>query len=226
MVGGFFERLTGLVKICLRKVLGQAKLTFDELQTVLVEVEATLNSSPLTYECEEVSAEVLTPSHSIYGRLVSLPDENCVTCEDSTKSSSIARFKYLSTTLHFWNRWRREYLTNLRRLAFVKRTVSLRAGDIVIAFERGKKRGDWKTSIVTETIPGNDGVLRGCRVSVLTSGKRNIISRPVQHLYPMEVGTLENVRDDSDRARKRDVERVRRSAANDSRSKTRAMLDS
>lgn len=34
-MGGFFERMVGTVKRCLRKVLGSAKLSFDELSTVL-----------------------------------------------------------------------------------------------------------------------------------------------------------------------------------------------
>ncbi|XP_046856074.1 uncharacterized protein LOC124449168 [Xenia sp. Carnegie-2017] len=73
--GGFFERMIGLVKVCLRKVLGNAKLTFDELTTVLAEAEAKLNSRPLTYEYEEVNSEVLTPAHLVYGRrIVTLPD--------------------------------------------------------------------------------------------------------------------------------------------------------
>ena len=38
--GGFFERLVGSVKRCLRKVMGQRRLTYDELLTVLTEVEA------------------------------------------------------------------------------------------------------------------------------------------------------------------------------------------
>ncbi|XP_015767737.1 PREDICTED: uncharacterized protein LOC107346459 [Acropora digitifera] len=74
--GGFYERMIGTVKRCLRKVLGNAKLNADELVTVLTEIEATLNSRPLTYEYDEVGAEMLTPSHLIYGRrLLSLPEE-------------------------------------------------------------------------------------------------------------------------------------------------------
>ena len=37
--GGFYERLIGLVKVSLRKVLGNSKLTFDKLRTVLLKLK-------------------------------------------------------------------------------------------------------------------------------------------------------------------------------------------
>ena len=47
--GGFFERMIQNVKRCLRKTLRNARLNYDELHTVLVEVKGTVNSRPLTY---------------------------------------------------------------------------------------------------------------------------------------------------------------------------------
>ena len=71
MVGGFFERMVKSVKHCLKKVIGNARLSFHKLLTVLVEVEGTLNSRPHN---NNPSGEVLPLSHLIRERrLESLP---------------------------------------------------------------------------------------------------------------------------------------------------------
>ena len=73
--GGFFERLIQNTKRCLRKTLRNAKLNYDELHNVLVEVEGTLNSRPLTYVSSDDPQEPLRPSHLMYGRrILSLPE--------------------------------------------------------------------------------------------------------------------------------------------------------
>ena len=74
--GGFYERLIGLVKRCLKKTIGKAYLNMIELNTILIEVEAVLNSRPLTYPYVDINdASPLTPSHFLCGhRLLTLPD--------------------------------------------------------------------------------------------------------------------------------------------------------
>ena len=47
--GGFFERLVKSTKRCLKKSLGTARVTYEELLTIIVETEGILNSRPLTY---------------------------------------------------------------------------------------------------------------------------------------------------------------------------------
>ena len=68
--GGVFERLVRCIKRCLRKMVGQAKLSADELLTVLLEVEMVLNSRPLTVVSAEDVEEPLTPSHLIVGQRI------------------------------------------------------------------------------------------------------------------------------------------------------------
>ena len=47
--GGVFERLIRSVKRCLKKVIGRAKFTREELLTVVTESEMIINSRPLSY---------------------------------------------------------------------------------------------------------------------------------------------------------------------------------
>ena len=53
--GGYWERLIGLTKTCIKKTLGRAHIMLLTLQTVTVEVEALLNDRPLTYVSEDIS---------------------------------------------------------------------------------------------------------------------------------------------------------------------------
>ena len=72
--GGLFERMVKSTKRCLRKVIGRSKLYYDELLTILVDVEGVINSRPLTYMAADDLDEPLTPSHFLYGRrILTLP---------------------------------------------------------------------------------------------------------------------------------------------------------
>ena len=66
--GGFWERLIQSAKRCLRKCLGKTKLSYEELHTVLAEVECVLNSRPLCYIYSDSVDKGITPSHLSLGR--------------------------------------------------------------------------------------------------------------------------------------------------------------
>ena len=120
--GGFWERLIGLTKMSLKKVLGRANISLLMLETLVTEIEALLNDRPLTYVSSDVQdAEPLTPAHLLYGRkIITLPYEQVEDdeLEDLTfgEDSQIKRrAKLLALTLkHFHCRWKHEYLTVLR----------------------------------------------------------------------------------------------------------------
>ena len=70
--GGFWERLVRCVKRCLKTIVGRAFLSFEEMRTLLIEIEGTLNNRPLTYvyDDEQEISYPLTPSSLIYGRTI------------------------------------------------------------------------------------------------------------------------------------------------------------
>ena len=61
--GGLFERMIRSMKHCLKKTIGGAMLTYEELLTVITETEMILNARPLSYVTSVDVEEPLTPSH-------------------------------------------------------------------------------------------------------------------------------------------------------------------
>ena len=79
---GFYERMVRSVKSTLKKVLGKAIVTFEELQTILCEIEEVLNSRPLVYVSEDDLHESLTPFHLMYGRHISKKKRHTYTSDE------------------------------------------------------------------------------------------------------------------------------------------------
>ncbi|KAK6172490.1 hypothetical protein SNE40_016128 [Patella caerulea] len=191
--GGFFERMVRSVKRCLKKSLGTSRLTYEELLTLIIQIEGVLNSRPLTYLCDD-GGEPLTPSQLVIGRRL-LSEPNAVTPE-VINPDSYARSKYLKTVLdHFWNRWRREYVTDLREHHKFNQTKgqSVHVGDVVIIYEDKVPRHNWNIARIERTLEGRDGNIRSAVVRVLNkSGKPILMNRPLQRLYPIELSNNEN----------------------------------
>ena len=59
--GGFYERLIGVMKNLLKKAMGRARLTYDEILTILIEMESIINSRPLTYMSDNHDESFITP---------------------------------------------------------------------------------------------------------------------------------------------------------------------
>ncbi|XP_050043628.1 uncharacterized protein [Dermacentor andersoni] len=187
--GGFWERMVRSVKVALRKVLGRSSLSFEELTTVLYEVEAVINSRALTFIYDDAQEpEPLSPAHFLVGRKLTtllphlLPDEI-----PGGGMHLSRRWKYRTAMADsFWRRWRKEYLLELRSAHMCRPTTSsdLKKGALVLLKEDRLKRHMWKTARIKETFKGRDGRVRSCKL-VLSGGTE--VKRPIQLLYPLEI---------------------------------------
>ena len=103
--GGVFERLVKSMKQYLRKTIGKARLSYDELLTKTTEVEMILNSRPILYVSTE---DIEEPSHLLVGhRILSLPDSHYYEDQDDDMDMSpdhlSRRMKHLNQTLDHLN---------------------------------------------------------------------------------------------------------------------------
>ena len=202
--GGYCERLVGLVKRCLRKFMGQQHFSLDQLITLMTEIEAVLNSRPLTYVYEDIaSGFTLTPSHFLVtnqklglrntGDVDYQEDEDFLPSVDSaTKLIELWKKRQKRLDL-FWKVWQEEYLLSLRkRLPLehkLSRSQSLRCepkvGNTVIVKDGNVPRSVWKLGKILRLIPSRDSRIRSAEIQL----GQSVISRPINHLYPLELLT-------------------------------------
>ena len=196
--GGFYERLVGLVKRCLRKAIGTKRLTLEQFVVILSEVEAVLNTRPLTYVYEDFQS--VTPAHFLMANLKLMPAME-TEIEFSPSQDSVTTLlnhwkkgqKQLNT---FWGIWKNEYLTSLREKSplyhkVIKGQISYipKPGQVVIIKEDNIPRAVWKLGYIERVVKGSDGHVRTAQIR-LPSNK--CVLRAINQLYPLEVPNPDN----------------------------------
>ena len=176
--GGLWEAAVKSMKFHFKQIVGDTKLTFEELTTVLTQIESCLNSRPLApLPHVEDGIEALTPGHFLIGQpLESIPDPSV-----SYHTLSLLKRWYLCQSIvrHFWNRWSSEYLSSLRRHNKWKYpSRNIQVGDIVILQEDNLIPTKWPLARVTHVHPGGDGFVRVATVKTSTG----LYKRPVTKL--------------------------------------------
>ena len=189
------------MKRSIKKTVGRTSLGYDELNTLVVEVESLINSQPLTYiyDDEESISHPLTPSHLISGhRISAMPNDEYFKIM-STHNTLTRRQRYHKQLLQqFSKQWKREYLLSLRENSTARSVggnrTAITVGDIVILKNDSTSRAFWKLGKVEQLIPGKDGKVRAAIVKVSSSnGKNQLLKRVIQHLIPIEVRSESNI---------------------------------
>lgn len=201
--GGWWERLIGIVKTILRKVLGKASLPYESLNTILCDVEATINARPLTYISDDPDdLRPLSPSIFLQEiREFGVPD-----CDMLDRIKLNKKFRHRQKILDdLRKRFRIEYLGQLLIKNRKKETRRVKIGDIVLIGDDIHRRIDWPLGRVVDTIPGRDNQVR---VLILKT-KNGLLKRPIQRVYPLEI-TLEEAdvaKDLNERAKNKKIDK-------------------
>lgn len=178
--GGWWERLIRSIKALLIRTLGRSSLNMEELATVLCDVEATVNSRPLTCVNDEIDSFLpLTPSMFIQDIVeVGVPDLDKI---DSNKLQT--RYKVCqSLREELRGRFRKEYLAELVQKAS-EQGKTIKIGDLVLIENANKRRLNWHLGRVTKLLPSRDGCARVAEVKTASG----TFIRPLRKLYPLEV---------------------------------------
>ena len=158
--GGLWEAAVKAAKYHLKREIGQKLYTYDELETILCQAEACLNSRPLGVMASHPldGMTPLTPGHFLVGRsLKAYPAQRI-----SDDPGPAKRWEHCQKVAQkFWHRWSHEYLQQLQRAVKWHRPVkNYMVGDIVLLTENETYQCEWITAKITAVYPGKDGVVR------------------------------------------------------------------
>lgn len=180
--GGTWESMIKVVKTHLYRVIGQQLLSYEELCTVLTQVECLLNSRPLTVlSSDPAEPSALTPSHFLHtAPLCSLPAPEV----DSDNLSLLQRHSLLDKMVQsFWQRWRMEYLHGLQvRQKWNTLSTPITPGVVVVVIEDNVPSLAWPLAIVDKVHPSKDGVVRTCTIRYASG---TTLLRPAVRICPI-----------------------------------------
>ena len=179
--GGFWERMVGITKKCLKITLHQCHLTFDELAVTLYELAFHLNLRPLT----STDDELLTPAHLLFG----VSSIHGVVSRHGVHEDHVDRAWRHRRRVgdHLIRRWTREYVSTLRSWTVSPHGRPTRlpeVGDVVLVHGDGP-RSRWPLARVESLIVGPDGHSRAAHI--LMRGKRT--RRPIARLFQLEAAS-------------------------------------
>ena len=188
--GGLWEAAVRSFKHHLYRTVGSTLLTFEQLETFIIETEAIMNSRPLSPMSPDPNdLQPLTPGHFLIGGpLTSFPQMD-LTDVPVNRISAWQHAQRLRQ--HFWNRWHKEYLQQLtiRSKWQSSSNTGIELGSMVVIKEDNLPPLQWKLGRIIATQPGPDGIVRVAVVKTDTGEYK----RCVKKLCPLPIESFPNV---------------------------------
>lgn len=181
--GGLWESGIKSLKTHMARVIGDQVLTYEELYTLVVQIEALLNSRPLcALSTDPNDLGSLTPGHFLTLEPLTAPPDPDLS---HLRISRLSRWQLVQHMQQiFWSRWKNEYLHNLYQRGKWAKTHQLEQldiGTLVLIKDDLAPPLRWRLGRITEVHPGADGV---CRVATVQT-KHGTVKRPLVKLCPL-----------------------------------------
>lgn len=177
--GGLWESGVKLTKHHLRRVLKNVHVTFEDFSTILAQVEAVLNSRPLSpLSSDPNDYNPLTPGHFLIGRPLNAIPDNDYTSQPENRLKHFHRLQQI--VQHFWARWCKEYINHLQiRQKWRKNHQTLiKEGSLVVVKDDGLPPLKWQLARVLKLHQGSDKI---CRVVTLKTNS-GVIKRAINKI--------------------------------------------
>ena len=212
------------VKAALAKAIGRGKIEYFSFCSLLIEVQNSINSRPLSYQDTDVSFTPLTPNSflkleagksllldNFSGSELEIPNRNQLVKALEVRQNLFEKFK---------ETWYENYLLSLREAS---RDIyqgawedKIRVGDVVLISNPVKVRALWQMGRVLDVLPGKDGKVRCVR---LVRPDRSEGVYPISNLYPLELSV--STINESSTSREDSTNKVKNKGANSGESRPR-----
>ncbi|GFX39749.1 integrase catalytic domain-containing protein [Trichonephila clavipes] len=176
-MGGLWEAGIKSVKYHLKRALGRSRFTYEEFETVIIQVEGILNSRPLTPISNDFdNFEVLTPAHFLIGRSInSILEPLVINISDNRLSRWQRTTKVIQVV---WKKWSTDYLNTLQqRGKWMIEKDNVMCGTMVIVKEDFTPVCNWLLGRVVEVYHGSDGKVRTVRIKTKNGEFRRPITK-------------------------------------------------
>ncbi|XP_045535974.1 uncharacterized protein LOC123721391 isoform X1 [Papilio machaon] len=178
---GLAERAVRSTKHHLKRLLQTTHLTYEEMATLLTQIEAVLNSRPLIpFSTDPTDFSALTPAHFLIGRSLMTVPQPQVPDVSITRLERFRRIELLKQ--HFWRRFCNEYVTLLQqKLKWHSSKSELKLGSLVLVKEKALPPLLWCLGRVIQLYPGSDGTARVAELKT----RRGTIRRAFNNICPL-----------------------------------------
>ena len=164
--GALWEAAVKSCKFHFKRIMKDSLFTYEEFYTIISQVEAILNSRPLTPMTRDpTDFTYLTPGHFLTGRpLTSYPETDVTNIPQG-------RLRFWNQCVRvqqsFWKVWHKLYLCQLQSRPKWKQSVpNLEIDQLVLLKSDNISPFNWPVARIVKTCPGADGRVRVVEVTV------------------------------------------------------------